>query len=476
MSAYQQGDGQGASPPRRRPPERRARGPHRSRRQHQAQPIAADMSKPASGWVNQRGRARMVAWRSRDGSTRGSGRCASASPRWCAVRRAPARPSPHGRRRAGRRPLGRLGRRGADPARGSEDSLVQPYSVSQAVRGPVRAAARRPRALDLDAPVQRYWPEFRAAATVRHVLSHQAGSSRSTSRRPTEAFYDWDRMCALLAAQEPAWEPGTAHGESALFYGHLVGELVRRVDGRSPGRFLREEVCGPAGLDFALRARAPAEQARAVELTGLDAAFARRNQDGQPAAVPARDRQPAGHAGRARSSTRRPGARRRSPRSTATAPPAASPASTRRCCAASSLSGRLLRRGDDARSAPGLDRVFGFENAWGLGFGVDDDGYGMGGLGGSVGGSCTGRRLRLRVRHRQRGEPRPRSTRSRTRCGTASGCRRCPPDPGGLVPRAAGQRLSRPGSPGLSARQVPRSGSYSSRSNSSMSSPSRISE
>jgi CubicO group peptidase (beta-lactamase class C family) len=80
---------------------------------------------------------------------------------------------------------------------------------------------------------------------------------------PTEAFCDWQRLCALLAAQEPAWEPGTAHGESALFYGHLVGELVQRADGRGLGRFLREEVCDPrtvsglAGQVAAVRAPAP---------------------------------------------------------------------------------------------------------------------------------------------------------------------------------------------------------------------------
>lgn len=66
---------------------------------------------------------------------------------------------------------------------------------------------------------------------------------------PTEAFYDWDYLCGLLAAQQPSWLPGTAHGESALFYGHLVGELVRRVDGRTVGRFLREEICVPFGID-----------------------------------------------------------------------------------------------------------------------------------------------------------------------------------------------------------------------------------
>jgi CubicO group peptidase (beta-lactamase class C family) len=74
------------------------------------------------------------------------------------------------------------------------------------------------------------------------------------------------------AAQPPAWEPGTAHGGSALFYGHLVGELVRRIDGRSVGGFLRDEVCAPLGLDFAI-GLGPTDQARAVDITGLDEAF-----------------------------------------------------------------------------------------------------------------------------------------------------------------------------------------------------------
>ena len=67
---------------------------------------------------------------------------------------------------------------------------------------------------------------------------------------PAAAWRDWDGVCAALARQRPAWEPGTAHGECALFFGHLVGEVVRRVDGRSLVTFLREEVCAPLGLDF----------------------------------------------------------------------------------------------------------------------------------------------------------------------------------------------------------------------------------
>ena len=129
-------------------------------------------------------------------------------------------------------------------------SVVQPYSVSKPFAAVCALRLVEAGQLDLDAPVQRYWPGFRAPATVRQVLSHQAGVVMLDRPVPTGAFYDWDRLCALLAAQQPAWPPGTAHGESALFYGHLVGELVRRVDGRSVGRFLAEEICraGRAGL------------------------------------------------------------------------------------------------------------------------------------------------------------------------------------------------------------------------------------
>ena len=149
------------------------------------------------------------------------------------------------------------------------DSIVQPYSVSKPFAAMCALLLVDRGLLDLDAPVQRYWPEFTAQATVRHVLSHQAGVVALDTPAPTDVFYDWDALCALLAAQQPAWTPGTAHGESALFYGHLVGEIVRRVDGRGPGAFLREELCGPAGLDFMVGLR-DVDQRRAVDLTRLE--------------------------------------------------------------------------------------------------------------------------------------------------------------------------------------------------------------
>jgi CubicO group peptidase (beta-lactamase class C family) len=231
--------------------------------------------------------------------------------------------------------------------------------------------------------VRRYWPEFRAPATVRQVLSHQAGVVLLDQPAPTEAFFDWDRLCGLLAAQEPCWPPGTAHGESALFYGHLVGELVRRVDGRGLGRFLREEVCGPAGLDFAF-GLSGSQQARTADLTGLDEAF-------RHADRPELYRRAIGNPPGAQDAAVVNGAAWR-----AAEIPAVNGHGTARAVAGfyhALIAGRILGPAMLAEAVTpqcaGLDRVIGGDVSWGLGFAVDEDGYGMGGLGGNYGGTST---------------------------------------------------------------------------------------
>jgi CubicO group peptidase (beta-lactamase class C family) len=85
--------------------------------------------------------------------------------------------------------------------------------------------------------------------------------------QPLEVLFDWDRTCALLAAEPPWFEPGAAHAEHALFYGHLCGQLVRRTDGRSLGAFWRDEVALPWGLDFHIGTGAQ-EHPRVIDLTG----------------------------------------------------------------------------------------------------------------------------------------------------------------------------------------------------------------
>jgi CubicO group peptidase (beta-lactamase class C family) len=108
--------------------------------------------------------------------------------------------------------------------------------------------------LDFDEPVATYWPEFAAkgkeGVLVRHVLAHQAGLPALRDEVPAGRFYDAEYMAERLAAEALFWEPGTAYGYHALTFGYLVGEIVRRVTGRSLGEFFAEEVARPLGLDL----------------------------------------------------------------------------------------------------------------------------------------------------------------------------------------------------------------------------------
>ncbi len=108
--------------------------------------------------------------------------------------------------------------------------------------------------LDLDATVAKYWPEFaargKAGIKVRHLLSHTSGVSGWDQPITLEDLYDWDKSTALLAAQAPWWEPGTASGYHMLTYGHLIGEVIRRITGQRLGEFFAAHIAGPLGADF----------------------------------------------------------------------------------------------------------------------------------------------------------------------------------------------------------------------------------
>lgn len=123
--------------------------------------------------------------------------------------------------------------------------------------------------LDVHAKVAKYWPEFGAAGKeaveVRHLLSHTSGVSGWAQPVVVEDIYDWERSTAMLAAQEPWWEPGTASGYHALNMGHLVGEVVRRITGQSLKEFVAAEIAGPLAADFTIGV-APSAYARVANV------------------------------------------------------------------------------------------------------------------------------------------------------------------------------------------------------------------
>ncbi|MEU4615251.1 serine hydrolase domain-containing protein [Streptomyces umbrinus] len=132
------------------------------------------------------------------------------------------------------------------------DTIAGVWSVTKTVTALCALILADRNELDLDVPVARYWPEFATAGKdgvlVRHLLAHTAGLPNWDG--PVEELYDWPSATARLAAQAPQWEPGTAAGYHSLTQGFLVGEVVRRITGRSVGEFLAHEVAGPLGADF----------------------------------------------------------------------------------------------------------------------------------------------------------------------------------------------------------------------------------
>ncbi|TXS35371.1 class A beta-lactamase-related serine hydrolase [Streptomyces sp. uw30] len=128
------------------------------------------------------------------------------------------------------------------------------YSATKGVTATAAHLLAQRGVLDLDAPVARYWPEFaaggKAEIPVRWLLAHRAGLVALDQPVALADALDWDPMVDALAGQRPLWEPGTAHGYHGRTYGWLVGEVIRRVSGRTPGRFFSEEVAAPLGVDF----------------------------------------------------------------------------------------------------------------------------------------------------------------------------------------------------------------------------------
>lgn len=134
------------------------------------------------------------------------------------------------------------------------DSLVCVFSCTKGVAAIATMWAVERGLVDLDTPVAAYWPEFAAAdkenIPVRWLLTHEAGLSAISRSMPFGSLSDWEAMTDALAAQEPAWAPGTGHGYHGVTFGHLVGEVLRRATGRSCGHIIKEELADPLGIDL----------------------------------------------------------------------------------------------------------------------------------------------------------------------------------------------------------------------------------
>jgi CubicO group peptidase (beta-lactamase class C family) len=140
----------------------------------------------------------------------------------------------------------------------SEHTITNVWSSTKTVTSLAALMLADRGKLDVDAPVAAYWPEFAAngkrGVLVRHLMSHSSGVSGLDQPAVVEDLYDWQKATSRMAAQAPWWEPGRASGYHALNYGHLVGELVRRISGMPLKQFVAEEIAGPLGADFQIGA------------------------------------------------------------------------------------------------------------------------------------------------------------------------------------------------------------------------------
>jgi CubicO group peptidase (beta-lactamase class C family) len=136
----------------------------------------------------------------------------------------------------------------------ADDTLTPVFSTTKAMASLMIARLIGQGRLAYDTPVVDVWPIFaaagKAALTVEQVLSHQAGLCGIEAPFAPADWFDWGGVCARLAAMTPLWPPGTASGYHPVTFGYLAGEIFRRVDGRTLGTALHEDLAGPLGLDL----------------------------------------------------------------------------------------------------------------------------------------------------------------------------------------------------------------------------------
>jgi CubicO group peptidase (beta-lactamase class C family) len=135
----------------------------------------------------------------------------------------------------------------------NEDTIIPVFSTTKGMTAIIANILAQEGRLDVEAPVAEYWPEFAANdkqdIPVAYLLSHQAGLAWIDGEMTAEEVLAWDPVVERLAAEAPKWEPGTKHGYHATTYGWLVGEVIRRITGKSVGTNLAELASQPLGLD-----------------------------------------------------------------------------------------------------------------------------------------------------------------------------------------------------------------------------------
>ncbi|MDR3511397.1 MAG: serine hydrolase [Caulobacteraceae bacterium] len=135
-----------------------------------------------------------------------------------------------------------------------ETTVTPVFSTTKAVAAFMVARLVGQNRLAYGQRVAELWPAFGAAGkdgiTVEQALSHQAGLCGFAEPMDPALWFDWDAICARLAAMAPLWPPGSASGYHPVTFGYLAGEIFRRADGRTLGRALAEDVAGPLGLDL----------------------------------------------------------------------------------------------------------------------------------------------------------------------------------------------------------------------------------
>ncbi|MFD1824826.1 serine hydrolase domain-containing protein [Mumia zhuanghuii] len=138
----------------------------------------------------------------------------------------------------------------------SEDTVTNVWSCTKTVTALAALVLHDRGLIDVYEKVATYWPEFaangKADVEVRHLLAHMSGVPAMDQPCTVDDLFDAESAAARFAAQEPWWEPGTASGYHAINYGHLIGEVVRRVTGQSLKEFVAAAVAGPLGADFTI--------------------------------------------------------------------------------------------------------------------------------------------------------------------------------------------------------------------------------